>query len=144
MNVRAILEHKGRDVVTLPPETTVAEACYLLHRRRIGAAPVAGPDGAIAGIFSERDVVAGLAAHGPGVAGLTVADLMSREVRHCAPEDEIGEIMAVMTERRVRHLPVLEDGRLGGIVSIGDVVKARLDEAAHEVDSLRQYVLAGR
>lgn len=144
MNVRAILEHKGRDVVTLAPEATVAEACYLLHRRRIGAVIVTGPEGAIAGLFSERDLVAGMAAHGPAVASLAVAELMTREVRTCAPEDDIGEIMAVMTERRVRHLPVLEQGRLGGIVSIGDVVKARLDEAAHEVDSLRQYVLAGR
>jgi CBS domain-containing protein len=144
MNVRAILDHKGREVMTLPPDATVAEACYLLHRRRIGAAPVAGADGGLAGIFSERDVVAGLAAHGSGVANLKVADLMTREVRHCSPEDEIGDIMAIMTERRVRHLPVLEEGRLGGIVSIGDVVKARLDEAAHEVDSLRQYVLEGR
>jgi CBS domain-containing protein len=144
MNVRAILEAKGHDVVTTRPETSVAEICRLLQRRRIGAIPIVDRAGAIVGIISERDIVAGLSEHGAAVVGMTVGALMSRQVQHCRPDDGIGEIMAVMTNRRVRHLPVIEDGRLNGLVSIGDVVKARLDEAALEVDSLRQYVMEAR
>ena len=144
MNVRAILEAKGHDVVTTQPETSVAEVCRLLQRRRIGAIPIVDRAGAIVGIISERDIVAGLSEHGAAVVGMTVGALMSRQVQHCRPDDGIGEIMAVMTNRRVRHLPVIEDGRLNGLVSIGDVVKARLDEAALEVDSLRQYVMEAR
>jgi CBS domain-containing protein len=144
MNVQAILEAKGHDVVTTRPETSIADVCRLLQRRRIGAVPVVDDAGTILGILSERDMVAGLSEHGVAVIGLTAAQLMSRQVRHCHPDDSIGEIMAVMTNRRVRHLPVIDEGRLCGLVSIGDVVKARLDEAALEVDSLRQYVMEAR
>jgi CBS domain-containing protein len=98
----------------------------------------------IVGIISERDIVRGLAKHGAAVAALSVSDLMTPEVLTCSPNDTIAEIMAVMTAQRFRHLPVVEDGRLAGIVSIGDVVKYRLDETKLEVDSLRDYVLAGR
>ena len=144
MNVQAILEAKGHDVITTRPETSVAEICRLLQRRRIGAIPIVDRAGAIVGIISERDIVAGLSEHGTAVVGMTAGALMSRQVLHCRPDDGIGEIMAVMTNRRVRHLPVLDEGRLCGLVSIGDVVKARLDEAALEVDSLRQYVMEAR
>jgi CBS domain-containing protein len=144
MNVQAILETKGHEVVTTPPETTIADVCRLLQRRRIGAVPVVDGAGTILGIISERDIVGGLAEHGVAVVGLSAGALMSRQVRHCEPDDSIGEIMAVMTNRRVRHLPVIDEGRLCGVVSIGDVVKARLDEAALEVDSLRQYVMEAR
>ena len=144
MNVQAILEAKGHDVVTTRPETSVAEVCRLLQRRRIGAVPVVDESGMLLGILSERDIVAGLSEHGVAVVGLSASQLMTRQVRHCHPEDGIGEIMAVMTNRRVRHLPVIDEGRLCGLVSIGDVVKARLDEAALEVDSLRQYVMEAR
>ena len=144
MNVQAILEAKGHDVVTTRPEASIAEVCRLLQRRRIGAVPVVDAAGVILGIVSERDIVAGLYEHGAAVVSLSVESLMSRQVRHCQPDDSIGEIMAVMTNRRVRHLPVLDEGRLCGLISIGDVVKARLDEAALEVDSLRQYVMEAR
>jgi len=144
MNVQAILEAKGHDVVTTRPETSIADVCRLLQRRRIGAVPVVDDAGTILGILSERDMVAGLSEHGVAVVGLTAAQLMTRQVRHCHPDDSIGEIMAVMTNRRVRHLPVIDEGRLCGLVSIGDVVKARLDETALEVDSLRQYVMEAR
>jgi CBS domain-containing protein len=144
MNVQAILEVKGHDVVTTRPETSIADVCRLLQRRRIGAVPVVDDAGTILGILSERDMVAGLSEHGVAVVGLTAAQLMTRQVRHCHPDDSIGEIMAVMTNRRVRHLPVIDEGRLCGLISIGDVVKARLDEAALEVDSLRQYVMEAR
>lgn len=144
MHVQAILEGKGTRVVTIGPQATAAEAARLLTDNRIGAVVVLAGSGEVAGILSERDIVRGFAAHGGSVADLRVAELMSREVLTCRPFDTIDELMAVMTRRRVRHLPVVEDGTLLGIVSIGDVVKHRLDEAALEVDSLRQYVLAGR
>jgi len=144
MNVQSILEAKGHDVVTTRPETSIADVCRLLQRRRIGAVPVVDDGGTILGILSERDMVAGLSEHGIAVVGLTAGQLMTRQVRHCHPDDSIGEIMAVMTNRRVRHLPVIDEGRLCGLISIGDVVKARLDEAALEVDSLRQYVMEAR
>ena len=144
MNVQSILETKGHDVITTRPETSIADVCRLLQRRRIGAVPVVDDAGTILGILSERDMVAGLSEHGVAVVGLTAAQLMTRQVRHCHPDDSIGEIMAVMTNRRVRHLPVIDEGRLCGLISIGDVVKARLDEAALEVDSLRQYVMEAR
>ena len=144
MNVQAILEAKGHDVVTTRPETSIADVCRLLQRRRIGAVPVVDDAGTILGILSERDMVAGLSEHGVAVVGLTAGQLMTRQVRQCHPDDSIGEIMAVMTNRRVRHLPVIDEGRLCGLISIGDVVKARLDEAALEVDSLRQYVMEAR
>jgi len=144
MNVQVILDGKGSNVVTTRPDVTIADVSRLLHTRRIGAAPVLDAAGDLVGIISERDIVAGLATYGPEVGEMTVRRLMTQDVLHCHPSDGISEIMAIMTNRRVRHLPVIEDGRLRGLVSIGDVVKARLDEAALEVDSLRQYVLEGR
>jgi len=144
MHVQAILQTKGSRVVSTRAGETIAATARLLAHHNIGAAVVLDESGKLIGIISERDVVRGLAANGPTVAEQTVADHMSRAVLSCRPMDTIQDIMAVMTARRVRHLPVLEDGSLLGIVSIGDVVKHRLDEAALEVDSLRQYVLAGR
>ncbi len=144
MHVQAILEGKGSNIVSIRPEASVAEAAKLLTEHRIGSVIVLGESGEIAGILSERDLVRGLAMHGGAVAGRPVSEFMSRDVLTCRPADTIGDLMAVMTRRRVRHLPVVEDGALLGIVSIGDVVKCRLDEAALEVESLRQYVMAGR
>ena len=144
MHVQGILESKGARVVTSRAGETIAATAQLLASHNIGAVVVLDDSDRIVGIISERDLVRGLAASGPSVAGQKVADHMSREVLTCRPTDTIEDIMAVMTARRVRHLPVVEDGRLLGIASIGDVVKHRLDEAALEVDSLRQYVLAGR
>jgi CBS domain-containing protein len=144
MYVRDILSIKGQDVTTIRPDDTIAVTSELLAKHRIGAVLVTDAAGQIAGILSERDIVRGLAKHGAAVAALAVGDLMTREVQTCTPNDTIADIMGVMTAHRFRHLPVLEDGRLAGIVSIGDVVKYRLDEAKLEVESLRDYVLAGR
>lgn len=144
MYVRDILSGKGGRVTTVKPDTTVAATSRLLSQHRIGAVLVTDTADSIVGIISERDIVRGLAGHGATVAELSVADLMTRDVRTCSPGDTIADIMGVMTTQRIRHLPVLEDGRLAGIVSIGDVVKHRLDEAKLEVDSLRDYVLAAR
>lgn len=144
MHVQAILGNKGADVVSMRPNATILDACRLLTERRIGAVLVLDEGGRVVGVFSERDVVRRIAEQGARALDLPLAEVMTRNVLTCKPEDSVDDVMAVMTARRVRHLPVLDDGKLIGLVSIGDVVKHRLDEAALEVDSLREYVLAGR
>jgi len=141
MHVREILRDKGSEVVTIPCHATVVELVRLLSARKIGAAVVLEAE-AIAGIASERDVVRALAARGDAALGAAVSEIMSREVVTCAPEDTIHGIMAIMTSRRIRHVPVLEGGRLAGLVSIGDVVKHRLGEIEAEAHLLRDYVTA--
>jgi CBS domain-containing protein len=143
MHVQAILGNKGAQIVSMSPQATILEACRLLAEHRIGAVLVLDGD-RVAGMFSERDVVRAVTEKGSAALDIQLSEVMTRNVLTCKPEDSVDDIMAVMTARRVRHLPVLEDARLVGIVSIGDVVKHRLDEAALEVDSLREYVLAGR
>lgn len=143
MYVHAILKHKGQDVVSAGPTDDVIETARLLNRHRIGAVVVRDTDGHVAGILSERDIVRGIAESGAACLGLKVADLMTREVVSCRPDDSIDDIMALMTERRIRHLPVMEDGRLVGVISIGDVVKRRIAEIESEASSLREYIATG-
>ena len=140
MHVGRILKEKGSDVVTTEPERTIAETAQLLDRRKIGAVLVLGADGSVAGVLSERDVVRGIARHGERALSMAVRDLMTREVIVCEPKDTVQDVMGLMTHRRVRHVPVVEDGRLVGIVSIGDVVKGRLGDFEMEAESLRAYV----
>ncbi len=144
MYVRDILSTKGGRVTTIKPDAKISATSKLLSQHRIGAVLVTDAADEIVGIISERDIVRGLASHGGSVAELSVTELMTRDVRTCGLGDTIADIMGIMTTLRVRHLPVLDDGKLAGIVSIGDVVKFRLDEAKLEVESLRDYVLAGR
>ena len=144
MYVQTILGTKGSKVVTTRPGETIEATSRLLTANKIGAVIVADEAGKLVGVISERDIVGAMAAHGARVAAMRVEELMTRDVLTCRPSDTISEIMAVMTARRVRHLPVIEDDKLLGIVSIGDVVKHRLDEAALEVDSMRQYVQSVR
>lgn len=143
MQVAGILKAKGHVVVTTRPEATVAEVARLLKRERIGAAVVTDEDGNVAGIISERDLVRALPDHGAAVMEKRAAELMTRPVVTCAPEDTIEDVMRKMTDGRFRHLPVLEDGKLAGIVSIGDVVKNRMDELESETTLLRQYIASG-
>jgi CBS domain-containing protein len=140
MNVAAILRQKRGEIASAQPGQRLAEVAELLSARRIGAVPVLGPGGRIEGIFSERDIVHALAAHGAAALAMPVAALMTREVTTATPATTVAEAMEMMTAGRFRHLPVMEAGRMVGIVSIGDVVKARIDAQAHEVDSLRAYV----
>jgi CBS domain-containing protein len=140
MNVETILKGKGRAVVTIAPDATIAEAVDLLRRKGIGAVVVTAGAGVIAGILSERDVVHALADRGAELLSLPVSALMTRHVFTCKPDDGVADLMAQMTERRIRHLPVVEDTRLAGIVSIGDVVKNRLDEVEEEASTLRQFI----
>lgn len=143
MNVESILQTKGREVVSVKPGESVAAAAETLHRRRIGAALVLDGDGAVEGVISERDIVRGLATHGGVVLGMKVAELMTSDVETCEPGDAVDHVMAVMTERRVRHLPVMRNGKLVGVISIGDVVKHRLAEIESEAKSLREYIATG-
>jgi CBS domain-containing protein len=140
MNVEAILKGKGRAVATIAPNASIGEAVDLLRAKGIGALVVSSDGANVAGILSERDIVHALAARGAGLLELPVSALMTRHVFTCKPGDSIAELMAEMTERRIRHLPVVENGRLAGIVSIGDVVKNRLDEIEAEASSLRQFI----
>jgi CBS domain-containing protein len=140
MNVETILRNKGRAVVTITPEESIGDAIALLRQKEIGALVVSRDEATVDGILSERDILHALADHGIRVLGLAVSALMTRRVFTCTPRDSIAELMALMTAQRIRHLPVLEDGALAGIVSIGDVVKSRLDEVEWEASSLRQFI----
>ncbi len=139
MLVSDILNHKGREVLTVSPEDPLEAVVALLTQRRIGAVVVMdGQD--IAGIVSERDIVRCIAAHGMDGLARKARDAMTSEVMTCGEDDRIEEIMARMTEGRFRHMPVLNAGLLIGIVSIGDVVKARLEQYERETQAMREYI----
>ncbi|HZB90127.1 MAG TPA: CBS domain-containing protein [Stellaceae bacterium] len=140
MHVEAILRRKGDVVTTITPQARVAEAAALLRREEIGALVVSRDGHAVDGIISERDIVHGLAGMGAGLLDARVETLMTHRVFTCSPRDNIADLAAEMTQRRIRHIPVLRDGGLAGIVSIGDVVKARLDEMEYETSSLRSFI----
>jgi CBS domain-containing protein len=140
MIVKSILATKGDNVVGIEPTATVAAAAKLLAERKIGALLVLEADRRMAGIISERDIVRALAARGATALEETVAQLMTRKVVTCSESDTVGEIMERMTAGKFRHLPVLEQGRLVGIISIGDVVKHRLGEMEQESAALKDYI----
>ena len=140
MTIACILKHKQSGIVSVSPQTPIVDVATLLSERHIGAVLVREADGALAGIVSERDIVHGLARDGAGTLDRTAAHMMTRAVQTATPQTSVEEAMAMMTAGRFRHLPILDHDRLVGIVSIGDVVKSRLDQQAHEVDSLRAYV----
>ena len=141
MSVEAILRAKGAAVVTIRPDATIGDLVNGLRDQRIGAMVVSEDGHSLLGIISERDVVRGLADVGPRVLDAPVAKLMTREVISCSPRDTVKHVMAEMTKRRIRHLPVVADGVLCGIVSIGDVVKNRLEELETETNVLREVYL---
>lgn len=138
--VSDVLRHKGDRVVTVMPQQPVAAAVQLLTKNRIGAAPVVDEQGQIVGIVSERDIIRGMAENAGALLALPVGQLMTREVKTCIPEDRLIDLMQVMTRQRIRHLPVVHNGALCGIVSIGDVVKQRLEEIQSEVEDLHRYI----
>ncbi|HEX2043833.1 MAG TPA: CBS domain-containing protein [Acidimicrobiales bacterium] len=144
MSVAAILKAKGTDVQTIEGDASVADAVERLRDETIGALVVSSDGQAIDGVFSERDVITGLADHGEALLSMKVRDLMSTSVATCSPEDGVEKVMLEMTELRARHFPVVDAGRLVGIVSIGDVVKNRLDEVQLEKNVLRDRYMAGR
>lgn len=140
MTVAAILKQKGNAVVSVRPTDTVARVTDVLNEHRIGAALVRDAMAQVLGIVSERDIVRGLALHGAPTLAMTAAQLMTSVLYTVTPQTTVPEAMGLMTDRRIRHLPVLDDGRLVGLISIGDVVKARLTQQECEVDSLKAYV----
>lgn len=144
MTIAAILRRHGARAATVPPATTVPELARILTERRAGAVLVAEREPArreqVLGIVSERDIVRSLATVGAATLEMTAGQMMTRALRTAAPETTLEEAMALMTAGRFRHLPVIEHGALLGIVSIGDIVKARIMQQEYEVDSLRAYV----
>jgi CBS domain-containing protein len=142
MFVSDILVQKGARVFTVAPEASLADAVDMLAIRRIGSVLVVDAGGNIAGIISERDVVRAVSNQGAAAMSLRVAEAMTTEVVVCDPDDSIDQVMAVMTSGRFRHLPVVRHGELYGLVSIGDVVKARLEDARHEAEALKAYIVA--
>jgi CBS domain-containing protein len=138
--ISSILKGKGTDVVSVSPGDTVLAVARVLTERRIGAALVRDTAGRMLGIISERDVVTGMANQGQGTTQLPAERLMTRDLVTVSPQTSVNEAMELMTRRRVRHLPVMEKGELVGLVSIGDLVKARIDEAEHEAAELKAYV----
>jgi CBS domain-containing protein len=143
MNVAAILKHKGRAVATIPPTLTLIEASGRMAHKRIGALVVVGAQGEIAGIISERDIIRKLAEAGPACLTHPVAEAMTRHVVTCQEGDTLDELMSMMTTRRFRHIPVVADGDLVGIVSIGDVVKHHVAEIEMEATAMRAYIAHG-
>ena len=140
MQVQAMLDAKGSEVATTRPDATIATVIDKLKLKKIGALVVTDSGGDLAGIISERDVVRGLVDHGAELLKMTVAELMTRSVKTCNPDHNTDDVMAEMTRSRIRHLPVLDGDRLCGIISIGDVVKNRLEELEAETSVLRDYI----
>jgi CBS domain-containing protein len=141
MKVAAILKTKGEHVVTTPPDTMISTIAWELRSRAIGALVVSQDGVTMLGLITERDIVHGLAEHGPALLRMRAAQAMTKSVITCTPEDNVTRVMAEMTRHRVRHIPVIEGGKLRGIVSIGDVVKHRLDELQLEVNVLREVYI---
>ena len=143
MTVASILKTKGSNVVTIQPGQRLLDAARTLHHHRIGAALVLGPGNRILGVLSERDLVRAVAEVGTAAFDCPVTDFMTTNVKTCRASDSIELVMEVMTKARFRHMPVVEDGQLLGIISIGDVVKRRIDDTEHEAEALKRYIVAG-
>mgnify|MGYP000498301188 CR=1 FL=1 len=142
MTVAVILARKGRDVVTTTPDSKLADVCELLETKGIGAVVISHGGGKVDGIFSERDFLRAMARKGAGALDRPVSEFMTEKVVTCQPDDSVAELMRHMTDGKFRHLPVVEDGRLIGIISIGDVVKERIAEAEAEASAMREYITA--
>jgi CBS domain-containing protein len=140
MNVKAILAAKGGEIVCIEPTADLAAATQLLSANRIGAVLIKGAGGHIAGILSERDIVRALSQHGSAALSLPIGQVMTREVTTCTEDDNIATIMERMTDGKFRHMPVVGKGKLVGLISIGDVVKQRVEEIERESDALRDYI----
>ena len=143
MLVSQILKDKGDMVFTASPSETVSAVASELHARRVGAVVVVGGEGEVVGIVSERDIVRVVAEHGAGCLETPIETCMTRDVIFATPGETVDSLLSRMTDRRIRHLPVVRDGRLAGIVSIGDLVKHKISEVEAEADGLKQYIAAG-
>ncbi len=142
MTIQSILRHKGGDVFSVGPGEDATSIAQALAQHRIGAALVRDQDGAVLGIVSERDIVRAVAREGTSALARTARDLMTADLVTAAPSTSVAEALGLMTNHRCRHLPVMDHGRLAGMVSIGDLVKARIAQAEEEAESLRAFVTA--
>ena len=140
MLVASILQNKGNDVHTISPDAVIVNAVSMLKKYGIGSLVVSSTGRDVTGILSERDIVGALAEQGGSLLAQPLSDLMSRNVITCAMGATSRGVLEVMTDRRIRHMPVVDDGELCGMVSIGDAVKSCLDEVTHEADALREYI----
>jgi len=140
MKLAELLRGKNQDIVKIKASQNIAEAAAVLTEQKIGALLVEDESGGIAGILSERDIVGGMAPHGADLHDVAVEELMTRNVIRCSPEDTVHEAMAMMTDRRIRHLPVIENDQLVGFISIGDLVKYRIMEVQSEAEAMRSYI----
>lgn len=143
MNVASILKLKGRAVATARSDASLHEAAQKLASKKIGAIVIVGPNGAVAGIISERDIIRAVAEHGAAAMSRTISEFMTRNVVSCSEASRLEEMMEMMTKGRFRHLPVIEDNALVGIISIGDVVKYHMAEVELEVSAMRNYLTTG-
>jgi CBS domain-containing protein len=142
MQIAQLLERKGTFVATVRPETVILEVVKELTERSIGALVVLDERDALAGIITERDIVTSISRFSSAILDEPVRRIMSTDLRTCSSEDSVESLMATMTDQRIRHIPVVDDGRLTGIVSIGDLVKARMDELERDRDALEQFITA--
>jgi CBS domain-containing protein len=140
MTVAQILNSKGRAVIIATPEDTVQNIAETLAKKRIGAVVIINNEGGIAGIVSERDIVRAVATMGPKALDRPASQFMTTDVRTCEPRDSEAELMGLMTELRIRHLPVVDDGKLDGMISIGDVVKFRIEAIEREAEEMKVYI----
>jgi len=140
MIVNRILSLKGREVATIEPGRSLSEAARVLAERRIGALLIVDGDRPVAGIISERDIVRAVAMHGAKALDEPVSRFMTEKVVTCTGETSINDVMELMTQQKFRHIPIVESGRLSGIVSIGDVVKLRLEEVEAETQAIKEYI----
>ena len=144
MRVVEVLRSKGTNVVSISPASTLHEAAILLKEHRIGAVLVLDDHGSVSGILSERDIVSSIAKQGASALSTTVQSVMSSKVVTCTSADTLEQLMTLMTEHRIRHLPVVDDAVLVGVISIGDVVKRRISEVSDEARALTDYITLGR
>lgn len=140
MNVKTILAAKGGDIISIEPTATLAAASKLLSKHRIGAVVIRGAGGRLAGILSERDIVRAMSEHGAAALDIPVGQVMTRNVMTCGENDSIAELMERMTAGKFRHLPVLNAEQLVGVISIGDVVKMRVQEIETDAAAMRDYI----
>ncbi len=143
MTVKSILDEKGHDVVTLRPDAVISDAMNVLAEKKIGALVVTDESDKICGILSERDIVALIAADGEGALRHPVREAMTASVKLCHEDHSVNQVMEIMTRGRFRHLPVEKDGKLDGIISIGDVVKRRIEDVEREAEEIRNYIATG-
>lgn len=140
MNVKTILAAKGGDIISIEPTANIAAAAALLSTHRIGVVVIRGAGGRLSGILSERDIVRAVSEHGAAALMIPVGQVMTRNIMTCSEDDSIADIMERMTSGKFRHMPVLKDNKLVGLVSIGDVVKQRVEEIERDADALRDYI----